>query len=605
MRNVATKVCGALVAFVLLASAPAFAASRFGSLARWSAAERDEDGDVRVIAIYRDGATGERALQRLARRFVGRMRRSFVNVPGEVLKVRPERLAEVLADLEADPDVLIAEADRKDQHILAQDVPWGITRIAADPISRAANGAGAGEVADGVGVKVAVIDTGIWRSSLGKIHPDLAAVYKGGYDFVHNDNGPWDDNGHGTHVAGTIAAVDNGIGVVGVAPRVALYALKSLDQWGSGYYSDFVEAVDWSISRKMQVINYSAGGYKYSASMEAACVRARNAGITIVVAAGNTNGGPLLYPAAFDSVIAVGSVDSNDQRSSFSARGSALDLVAPGRNVESTWPGGGYATEYGTSMAAPHVSGVAALIAGRGVADNPGLLQAYLEDTAEDLGNPGPDADYGHGLVDAGAVLPAEPAITAPLPGEIVPAKTPYTIRWDATAGATGYQVFFSPRATGRFTLLAANVAGESLDWTAPATKKNLPGCRFQIAAYDSSRLIGVNTLAPFSVEIVTIESPQTGENLVGGSLVDVAWRLGTPVRAVRRIVIQRSADHGRTWRRIKTLAPDARSWQWQLPVYARAKADWRLRVRLFDRAGAVIGTGTVSFNLVPPVPGP
>jgi len=380
-------VSGTLGAAALLWAGPVLSAGKTGSAARWAAADLDDEGDVRVVVTYREGRTAERPAFRVAKRQGARVRHTFSELPGDVVKVRPEHLAEVLAEFENDEDVAEAEPDRRSQHIL-QSVPWGISMIAADPGTRTALATG-----DGAGVRVAVIDTGIWHSpSSGKIHPDLAAVYKGGYDFVNNDSSPWDDHGHGTHIAGIIAAANNKVGVVGVAPRVSLYALKTLDQFGGGWDSDFIAAIDWSIKHGIRVVNYSAGGMIASTALENACARARAAGITIVAAAGNDEG-PVLYPAAYDTVIAVGAVDQSAQRVISanwgwgSNSGPELDLVAPGNEILSAYrnPPNDYATRSGTSMAAPHVAGAAALLVGRGVS-HPDIVQDFLEFYWTDLG---------------------------------------------------------------------------------------------------------------------------------------------------------------------------------------------------------------------------
>ena len=256
MRSAGPTLCGALAAVVLAAGA-AFAGPKSAPPEAWSQAERDGDGDVRIVVIQREGVQGEgaragRAAERISRRAAGRVHRSFRHVAGDVLKVRPERLAEVLAELEADPGVAAFAPDARDQHIVGQAVPWGVRKIHADPVSRGTH--------TGKGVKVAVVDTGIWFSTTtGTVHPDLAAAFRGGYDFVSGDTGPWDDHGHGTHVSGIIAATDNAAGVVGVAPGVGLYALKVLDAAGSGYYSDFIAALDGCIEHGIGIVNYSAG----------------------------------------------------------------------------------------------------------------------------------------------------------------------------------------------------------------------------------------------------------------------------------------------------------------------------------------------------------
>jgi subtilisin family serine protease/subtilisin-like proprotein convertase family protein len=191
-----------------------------------------------------------------------------------------------------------------------------------------------------------------------------------GWDFVNNDNDPMDDNGHGTHVAGTIGAVgNNGVGVTGINWSISLMALKFLNSSGSGLVSRAVMAIDYAINKGVKITNHSWGGATYSLSLAAAIGRARDAGHIIVAAAGNSaqnlDSSPQ-YPASFstqyDNVIAVASVNSSDQLASSSNYGkNTVTLAAPGVSILSTVPNNGYAYYSGTSMATPHVTGAIAL----------------------------------------------------------------------------------------------------------------------------------------------------------------------------------------------------------------------------------------------------
>jgi len=309
-------------------------------------------------------------------------------IPAANIKVPQASLQQVLAKVNADPRVRLVEPDGI-AHACAQTIPWGVSHINAPALWAAGN--------KGTGVKVAVIDTGIDYT-----HPDLAANYHGGYDYVNSDSNPMDDNGHGTHVSGTVAAVDNTIGVVGVAPEAWLYGVKVLDSGGSGYYSWIVSGIQWAVTNGMRVCNMSLGGSSSDATLQSACQAAYDAGVLICAASGNSNG-PLLYPAAYSSTFAVGATDSTDTRASFSCYGPELDVVAPGVDILSTTLGGGYQSGWnGTSMATPHVSGVAALMVRAGYSGTSNLMQR-MRNTAHDLGASGRDDYYGWGLVDAHA----------------------------------------------------------------------------------------------------------------------------------------------------------------------------------------------------------
>lgn len=283
-----------------------------------------------------------------------------------------------------------------------QTLPWGVDRIDAEKVW---------SVTTGDPIKVAVIDTGIELA-----HPDLAANIKGGYNAINPRKSANDDNGHGTHVAGIIGAIDNEIGVIGVGHQIDLYAVKVLDRNGSGYVSDIIEGLDWAIAHNMQVVNMSLGTSVDIGSLHDAVKKANKAGIVQVASAGNNYGGAVGYPGAYVEVIAVSATDIADKIANFSSVGSQVDLAAPGASIYSTFKGWTYATLSGTSMAAPHVAGVAALVLTRtakcdadlnGVC-SPSEVQQRLERTAEDLGAIGRDNLYGAGLVDAEAAVFAE-----------------------------------------------------------------------------------------------------------------------------------------------------------------------------------------------------
>jgi subtilisin family serine protease len=309
---------------------------------------------------------------------------------------------------------------------------WGIDRIEADKVwggvQGAVNVSPTGNAGDGI--KVGIIDTGI-----DKTHPDLQANLNGGINFVDKTCkkfsilgtctrtgrlGPsnWDDdNGHGSHVAGIVGAVDNGSGVIGVAPRVSLFGIKALDYAGSGYLDDAIAGLEWASGlnggTKVQIVNMSFGCDCDDPALHAAVDSAYAAGVLLVGAAGNVGPGTdtVAYPAHYDSVIAVGATcgpvfsfycsGAIDSLPVFSSTGPSVELAAPGDSIYSTWKDNGYQTESGTSMASPHVAGAAALV----LAANPGWTNAQVRqrliDTAVDLGAPGRDESFGYGLINA------------------------------------------------------------------------------------------------------------------------------------------------------------------------------------------------------------
>lgn len=265
-----------------------------------------------------------------------------------------------------------------------EEIPWGITRV---------NAPGAWGTTQGAGVRVAVVDTGIDLD-----HPELAANIKGGYNAIDPSKPPEDDHGHGTHVAGTIAAIHNSEGVVGVAPQVNLYAVKVLDANGGGTYSGVIAGIQWCAENKMNVLNMSLGGSSGSEAMANAIKAAHDAGVTVVCAAGN-NGGAVSYPAKYPEAIAVSASTSRDSIAYFSSRGPEIDFIAPGANIYSTYIDGGYGTMSGTSMSCPHVAGLAALVVGTGITD-PDLVKKALAASSVPLGDLTTE-EQGSGMIDA------------------------------------------------------------------------------------------------------------------------------------------------------------------------------------------------------------
>jgi subtilisin family serine protease len=248
----------------------------------------------------------------------------------------------------------------------------------------------------GQGVKVAVIDTGIDFN-----HPDIKPNFAGCYNAMDSKVSCMDDNGHGSHVSGTIAGALDGKGVAGVAPKARLYGVKVLDKDGSGGLVGIIKGLIWVGNNGMQVANMSLGAPMGTIFMRAAVKYATLRGVTVVAAAGN-NGGKVGCPACYDDTIAVSASDSADRLASFSSRGPEVDFVAPGVDVKSSIPGGRYDFYDGTSMATPHMSGLAALAVARG-AKGPAGVRAALKASAKSIGLK--PTEQGAGLVDAAVLV--------------------------------------------------------------------------------------------------------------------------------------------------------------------------------------------------------
>ena len=405
---------------------------------------------------------------------------------------------EVEALLES-ADVVSVEYDGVIEAHAEIDATWGLTRIGCAPVFGGTY-TGATAPAYGTGVKVAIIDSGIDYN-----HPDLAANYAGGYDFVNSDADPLDDYGHGTHVAGTVAAVRNDTGVLGVAPGARLYGLKVLSSAGSGVWSSVIAALDWCVANQIAVANVSLGSTSYpGGSVEAAFWNAQQAGVVIVASAGNSGPGvdTVNYPGKFSSVIAVGSIDYTSNASTFSSTGPAVAISAPGSDIYSTGMGGGYLVQSGTSMAAPHVSGVAALMVGGGLIDQNanGLIndevRSILTSTAEDLGPAGRDDTFGYGLVDAEAAMvvvaglvpppppppPRDPIFLAPSNLAATLASRTVTLNWsDNSDCETGVEVQYGTVKSGVVTWKAwSTTAANATSFTGSLPKGSY---RFRVRA--------------------------------------------------------------------------------------------------------------------------
>lgn len=340
---------------------------------------------------------------RLIKSYNGEIKHVYHHIPA----IAASLPTQAIAALQKNPNIAYVEQDFKVYAIghghgkpkpsqPAQTIPWGVDKIGAPEVWNMGY--------MGANVKVAILDTGIDTE-----HPDLKVA--GGVTFVRGTKTYNDDNGHGTHVAGIIAALNNTIGVVGVAPEASLYAVKVLNRRGSGYVSDVIAGIEWSIDNGMQIISMSFGSTSDSTSLHNECDKANATGIVLVAAAGNNGPGEetITYPAKYSSVIAVGATNQSDEVASWSSRGSELELTAPGVNIYSTYKGGTYETLSGTSMACPHVTGTIALILSKNPGLSPNEIRDILHESAVKLSANIPDPSYGYGRVDAATAISITP----------------------------------------------------------------------------------------------------------------------------------------------------------------------------------------------------
>lgn len=334
---------------------------------------------AKYIIVFENGAYQDKAEQdKLIASVGGKVTLPLAFMNAVAVEVPEKAAAQILAHK---PGVASVHEDLE-MTLLKRPAPaptgevmdWGVTKINADDVWSTTRGDS---------INVAVLDTGIDFD-----HPDLDAnvgdAVNGGVSFVPLEAWYVDGNGHGTHVSGTIAAVDNTIGVVGVANMANLYGVQVLNKRGSGSASALVSGIQWAIDNDMDVITMSIG-FPIGTTLEdiyglkEVLDKAEAAGIVVVAAAGNDGLNNITYPAAYDTVIAVAATNKDDSKATYSNYGVGVDVAAPGTEIQSTWTGGTYKTISGTSMATPHVTGVVALLLEKGVtdADDNGVVNNY------------------------------------------------------------------------------------------------------------------------------------------------------------------------------------------------------------------------------------
>lgn len=272
---------------------------------------------------------------------------------------------------------------------MKQMVPWNVSRVL---------GGASPPPHGGENVRVGIIDTGIDLK-----HPDLAANIKGGINLIDPHKPPQDGHGHGTHIAGIIGACDNEFGIIGVAPSVSLFAIKALNDKGKGSLSRIIHGIEWAVRQRLDILNISFNG-NISAKQPLADVvkKAVQHGLLLITSAGNHgrpsgSGDTIEWPARFPLPLAVGALTRRNKRAPFSAAGPKLDISAPGVHILSTFPNHRLAKLSGTSMAAAHVTGVAALLKQAHPSANSLQLRRMLKKQA--MQTPGTPRETGAGLV--------------------------------------------------------------------------------------------------------------------------------------------------------------------------------------------------------------
>ena len=273
-----------------------------------------------------------------------------------------------------DDNQLLVEGSSQKSLKIDKGIPWGVQQIKAPQ---------AWSTTTGHRVKVGVIDTGVDYS-----HPDIAQSLSYGINLLNRALPPIDDNGHGTHIAGTIAAANYPQGMIGVAPRALIAPIKAFDHNGSAYVSDIILGIEWCIRNRIQVINMSFGMKTRSKALLTAVTNATSSGSIIIASSGNDGRRRTIdYPARYLQTISVGATSTQRRIAPFSNRGIYIDVYAPGDKVVSAWLNGKYNEMSGTSMATSHVSGAVALL----LAYKPGLtpqeIRSLIKRSVQPLGN--------------------------------------------------------------------------------------------------------------------------------------------------------------------------------------------------------------------------
>lgn len=373
----------------------ALSTSFFTSVEKVQAQESNIAGNKQVIIVMKDKGSTKTKVSEL------KAKQKPVKEYSYVHSLKTNLSDSEIINLKKDPNVLSVEEDTKMSIIQdTETTDWGITKVGAEQSWNSG--------LTGLGVKIAIIDTGVDTDHSDFVSTTTGSAIAGGICEITGNSSFEDDNGHGTHVTGIIGARQNGTGIVGIAPEASLYAVKALDSSGSGYISDIIGGIDWSIQNNMNIISMSLGSSTGSTALQNACDTAYSNNILVVAAAGNTGtakvsktADTINYPARYNSVIAVGAVDSSNNRAYFSSTGKELEVVAPGVNILSDYLNGTYKTLSGTSMATPFVSGDLALLKQKYPTYTNVQLRALLDKNIKDLGTVGKDNLYGNGLIIA------------------------------------------------------------------------------------------------------------------------------------------------------------------------------------------------------------
>ncbi|MGE5701384.1 MAG: S8 family peptidase [Clostridia bacterium] len=336
-------------------------------------------------------------IQKMLKQVDGKIKRDYGRAM--IIKSHSFTTQQLMQHFAEHPDSVFAEPNylllpnRKPNDSMYRPYQWNLPMIGMEKSWDISQGSS--------NVIVAVVDTGVDLD-----HPEFKGKLVKGYNFIDNSNVPMDDNGHGTHVSGVIAArTNNKTGIAGMSWNSKIMPIKAIGSDGSGSAFDIAQGIYWATDHGADVINLSVGNYTSSAALKEACKYAFDHNVVLVAASGNDASSQPSYPAAYKEVMSVAAVDHRKKQADFSNYGDYVDVAAPGVDIASTYISSDYAALSGTSMACPHVTALASLI--RSV--QPGMKNTevikLIQRTAVDLGPPGKDQAYGYGLINVNQAL--------------------------------------------------------------------------------------------------------------------------------------------------------------------------------------------------------
>ncbi|MHA3774633.1 S8 family serine peptidase [Verrucomicrobiota bacterium sgz303538] len=461
----------------------------------------------------------------------GRRHKDIGQLKVRVIRTQRGNSEKLLKALKQRKDVEYAEVDQVAQAFGTANDPyftsgqeWHLAKIQATSAWDVTTGSS--------NVIVAVVDTGVAAG-----HPDLAGKILPGYDFVSNDSDPSDDNGHGTAVAGTLAAAsNNSVGVSGVTWANPILPVKVLDSTGSGSHSAISSGIVYAADHGARIINLSLGGTSNSQTLQDAANYAWNKGAVVIAAAGNNGNNVPCYPAACQNVVAVAATNSADGRPSWSNYGSYVDVAAPGENIVTTSAPNGYGSWNGTSFACPVASGVAALMASANQQLSNAQLVNLFFTSCDDIGAAGVDENSGNGRVNVSrAVLAARgfiapdttlPVVSFASPANAATVSGTVNVAVNATdnTSVSRIEIYVDGQLEGQTSSASATFAWDTLTETDGQHT-------LEARAYDPSGNVGKGTVsvtvrngsADRVAPTATILSPANGSRLLSTTRISIA----------------------------------------------------------------------------------